>query len=122
MPPPWGASGTELRTTIELAAAVEVKETNSPVESSRTDLRPEDSVPKLVCPKVRFSSASRSVPSYVPSSASYSVYGRSAPRSAAALRAASAPRAASGSAAEAALGARLTASRQAREPRRPDGV
>ncbi|CAO0829401.1 hypothetical protein SMICM17S_07498 [Streptomyces microflavus] len=47
-PPPPAASGMELRTTIEFDALVEVNSTNSPVELSRTDLRPEDSVAKLV--------------------------------------------------------------------------
>ena len=48
MPPPPGASGIELRTTIELAGLVEVNSTNCPELLSRTDLRPEDSVAKLV--------------------------------------------------------------------------
>lgn len=62
VPPPPGASGMELRTTIELAALTEVNSTYWPVESSRTELRPEDSVPKLVCPKVRCASAVSRVP------------------------------------------------------------
>ena len=62
MPPPPAASGMELRTTIELAALVEVNSTNCPVLFSRTDLRPEDSVAKLVCPNVRSGSAVSRVP------------------------------------------------------------
>ncbi len=62
VPPPPGASGMELRTTIELVAVVEVNSTYWPVESSRTDSRPEDSVAKLVWPKVRFGSAVSRVP------------------------------------------------------------
>ncbi len=62
-PPPPGASGTELRTTMELVGVVEVNSTYCPVESSRTDLRPEDSVPKLVWPKVRLASVVSRVPS-----------------------------------------------------------
>lgn len=72
-PPPDAESGTELRTTRELAAFVEVNSTYWLVEVSRTDLRPEDSVAKLVCPKVRWASVVRRVPVYRPSSASYSV-------------------------------------------------
>ncbi len=48
VPPPPGASGIELRTTIEFEALVEVNSTNWPVEFSRTDWRPEDSVAKFV--------------------------------------------------------------------------
>ncbi|GGS47293.1 hypothetical protein GCM10010221_53020 [Streptomyces parvus] len=62
-PPPPGASGMELRTTIEFAGAVEVNSTYSPVELSRTDSHPEDSVAKLVCPKVRSASDWSNVPS-----------------------------------------------------------
>ena len=43
-------------------ALVEVNSTNWPVLLSRTDWRPEDSVAKLVCPKVRSGSAVSSVP------------------------------------------------------------
>src|SRR3954470_10640792 len=70
----------ELRTTMELAGTVEVTSTNWPVVVRRTDLRPDDSVPKLVCPNVRFASASTRVPWYRASSASYDVYGTAAPR------------------------------------------
>ncbi len=52
----------ELRTTIELVWLVEVNSTNWPVLFSRTDCRPEDSVAKLVCPKVRSGSAVSRVP------------------------------------------------------------
>ncbi|CAM5561280.1 hypothetical protein SHIRM173S_08475 [Streptomyces hirsutus] len=62
VPPPPGASGIELRTTIELVGPQEVNCTYWPVESRRTDLRPEDSVAKLVWPNVRLGSAVRSVP------------------------------------------------------------
>jgi hypothetical protein len=62
VPPPPGASGIELRTTIELAWLADVNSTNWPVLFRRTDLRPDDSVPKFVCPKVRSASASTRVP------------------------------------------------------------
>ena len=61
-PPPPAASGIEFRTTIELVALVDVNCTYWPWLFRRTDLRPEDSVPKLVCPNVRSASASSSVP------------------------------------------------------------
>ena len=47
---------------MELAWLAEVNSTNWPVLLSRTDLRPEDSLAKLVCPKVRSASGSSSVP------------------------------------------------------------
>lgn len=48
---------------MELVLPAEVNSTYWPVESRRTDLRPEDSVAKLVCPKVRVASDSSRVPS-----------------------------------------------------------
>ena len=60
----------ELRTTMPFAWLAEVNSTNCPVLFSRTDLRPEDSLAKLVCPKVRSGSAVSSVPLWLAASAS----------------------------------------------------
>src|SRR5262245_6808326 len=70
----------ELRTTIEFVCVVDVNSTYWPVLLRRTDLRPEDSVAKLVCPNVRGGSASSSCPWYCPFSAAYETYGTAAPR------------------------------------------
>ena len=70
MPPPLAESGIELRTTMELAWFTEVNSTNWPELFRRTDWRPEDSVAKLVCPKVRNGSAVSSVPLWLAASAS----------------------------------------------------